>query len=449
MGKKKKRKKMGDKFFQYLKKKRKEKKKTQQQPQKANPITNHKYHKQKTYSSMQNVFTTLTEAQPGGNVNKTNPKDMRYAHIFLIIIYALLMIVSIALLAVWIKGRIKRRRERKVGGYKSINNESYALAQSQLPATPSTAKGSWIQVYHICFIIGCLIRIFSFSLCFFFEEEEGSNVTNSSSSSSSSNSDSAYYFVGSANSTNIDMELLEKLDISFSFSGSYIFLLTFLIVLCCLAEVYHNAGDTEMQQRVRFIQSIQIRSGMSLRHLDAPTSSAIIRIYRATKVMVALMIVIIIGTFFMVFFDDSDEPNMQDPFRAIPQIFAIALYVIYFFGFLIYGILIFKQTYSLLKSFELKSNDTLKSSIHNAYVALSRIIFMVIVSTICFLARAVVVSLQMSENDNLSDDGWYVDIIYYAILEWLPLVSTLVIFVIIPSREKKDDDISIVPIASY
>lgn len=385
---------------------------------------------------MEDIFRSLSESSK----EKDSDKYKDYTHGFLVVIYAVLMIASIVLLAISIKGRIKRYKQRNRWGYRSINNDSYTLAQSQLPTTPSAAKGSWMQIYHICVILGCLIRIFSFSICFFEDENErGANATDFASLYNDYNTGSAM--------ANIDT--LGRLDISFSFSGSYLFLLTFLIVLCCLAEVYHSSGESEMQQRVRFIQSLQVRSGVSLRNLDAPASGTIVRIYRLTKIVIVFMIMVILATFFMVFFGSKGETEMRDGIMMFLQVFAIVLYVIFFFGFIIYGSLIFKQTYSLLKTFELKSNDTLKNSIHNAYVALSRIIFMVIVSAICFLLRVVVIIIQIFVNENLSNYAWFVDILYYTILEWLPLLSTLIIFVIIPSREKRDDDISIVPIASY
>ena len=396
---------------------------------------------------MQEAPTAFSEGLMKNDNGKESTLGIKHSHIVLIVMYALLMIASIIFLGIWIKERIQRYKKRNKWGYRSINSDTYSLTQSQLPTSPSVAKGSWIQIYHIFFMIGCFIRIFSLIVCILelTEDDESSGLKYAK-----ANSFSSFSFDNKGNATpNSGKELLEKMDISLSFSGSYVFLVTFLIVLCCLAEVYHSAGESEMQQRVHFIQSLQARSGVSLKRLETPSSKTIVRIYRITNVMIIFMILLVLATFFMVFFNTSPEPSMKDPLIAIPQIFAVVLYIVFFFGFVIYGTLIFKRTYSLLKTFELKSNDSLKSSIHNAYIALSRIIFMVVITAVCFFVRAGFVLAQMILNRNISDDAWFIDFIYYAVLEWLPLVSTLTIFIIIPSREKKDDDISIIPIASY
>lgn len=355
------------------------------------------------------------------------------------------MLVSIAFLVYWAKAKFSKYRKRNKWGYNSINNSDTlsAMKQAQLPATPSATKGNWIQIYHIFAIIGCIIRIITFIMCFLDDDSssDGSNITFDKNNGSVINKN--------------DSKLHVNWDLAFSFVGSYCFVLCFLIVLCCLAEVYHSAGETEMQQRVRFIQSLQIRSGMSSRRWDDPSEGAINRIRRITTGIIIFTLFLIAATFLIGFFCGDDLKDLKNQLLyTLPQFIAILFYAAFIIGFIVYGVLIFRQTRSLLQSFKLKSNENLKRSIHNAYVALFRIIFMIIISVLCFIFRISVICIQIygvfkEDNPDLSLTLWCVDLLYYTFLEWLPLVTTLIIFIIIPSTEKKYDDITIVPIASY
>lgn len=372
-------------------------------------------------------------------------KRWRRSHIFLVILYVILMLACVVLLVQWLRAKIKRHRKRNKWGYRSINDcDSYGIKMTQrhLPSAPSVTKSNWLRIYHVFTIIGCIIRIASLLMCFWDDPSSEDNDFNESSFKE-------------------PKEQKDKnevsWDLAFSFAGSYCFVLSFLIVLCCLAEVYHSSGESEMQQRVRFIQNLQSNSGMSSGNWEVPVIGAIARVRRVTTAIIVFTIMLIAGTFLLGAFCHKDPNSKTDNILcSLPQIIAIIFYIVFFIGFIVYGVLIFRQTRSLLKSFRLKSNDTLKNSIHAANIALIRIIFMVFVSAACFIIRAIVISIQTSSiftgNEKLADIsfvGWYIDLIYYTLLEFLPLVSTLIIFIIIPSREKRSDEISIAPIASY
>ena len=375
--------------------------------------------------------------------SQTDWNRLNNSHIFLVVVYSLLLLSCLVLLGRWIIRKLTHHKKRNKWGYDSINNSDNYRApagQSQLPTSPSSTKGSWLQLYYIFIIIGCAIRIYSLSIYIGRRSDEESGL----------------YPTSGAPGPD-PTSLGQRLEIAFSFSGSYCFVLSFLIVMCCLAEVYHSAGETTVQQRVRFIQSLQTRSGLSSKHWDDPSLRAASMVKKIAAIIIIAMIFFIVVNFFFMFFYTPDQSKIGEMIIfSLPQDIAVIIYILIFIGFMTYGVLIFRQTRKLLRSFAPESNENLKKIIRNAYFALFRVTFTIFVSAFCFIFKAIVISFQIytlmdpSYKDfNLSLLAWYVDLLFYLFLECFPLTTTLFIFGIIPTREKKDNDIAIIPIASY